>query len=117
MCWFRPISCLLEIYNNMPATSISQQNFFKLVNAYKKGGLKKSEVSKDIVSAAKEMTKKQIGDYLKVKKNAPDTAPSNNRMDASMYEDITLEDLYKFEKLMQLYDTQNNSRSKKYIRM
>lgn len=110
----------------MPATSISQQNFFKLVNAYKKGGLKKSEVSKDIISAAKEMTKKQIGDYLKLKKNAPDTAPSNNRMDASMmdmnidpseYSDITLEDLYKFEKLMNLYDTQNNSRSKKYIRM
>ena len=73
------------------------------------------------------MTKKQIGDYLKVKKNAPDVAPSNNRMDANivndpnidptMYEDITLEDLYKFEKLMELYDTQNNSRSKKYIRM
>jgi len=79
-------------------------------------------VSKDIISAAKEMTKKQIGDYLKLKKNAP----SNNRMDASMmdanidpseYSDITLEDLYKFEKLMNLYDTQNNSRSKKYIRM
>jgi len=111
----------------MPATSIAQQNFFKLVNAYKKGGLKKSEVSKEVVSAAKEMTKKQIGDYLKVKKNAPDTAPSNMRMDASVindpnidpteYEDITLEDLYKFEKLMNLYDTQNNSRSKKYIRM
>lgn len=73
------------------------------------------------------MTKKQIGDFLKVKKNAPDVAPSSNRMDSSMildssidpteYEDITLEDLYKFEKLMELYDTQNNSRSKKYIRM
>ena len=111
----------------MPATSISQQNFFKLVNAYKKGGLKKSEVSKDIVSAAKEMTKKQIGDYLKVKKNAPDKAPSNMRMDASIindpnidpseYEDISLEDLYKFEKLMQLYDTQNNSRNNNYIKL
>jgi len=111
----------------MPATSIAQQNFFKLVNAYKKGGLKKSEVSKEVVSAAKEMTKKQIGDYLKVKKNAPDVSPSNNRMDANIlndpnidptiYEDITLEDLYKFEKLMELYDTQNNTRSKKYIRM
>ena len=111
----------------MPATSISQQNFFKLVNAYKKGGLKKSEVSKEVVSAAKEMTKKQIGDYLKVKKNAPDASPSNNRIDANIlndpnidpseYNDITLEDLYKFEKLMNLYIAQNNSRSKKYIRM
>ena len=84
-------------------------------------------MSKQVVSAAKEMTKKQIGDYLKVKKNAPDAAHSNNRMESSMIEDssidpseyidITLEDLYKFEKLMELYDTQNNSRSKKYIRM
>ena len=84
-------------------------------------------MSKEVVSAAKEMTKKQIGDFLKVKKNAPDVAPSNNRMESSMiedsyidpseYEDITLEDLYKFQKLMELYDNQNNSRSKKYIRM
>jgi hypothetical protein len=111
----------------MPATSIAQQNFFKLVNAYKKGGLKKSEVSKDVVAAAKEMNKKQISDFLKVKKNAPDVAPSNMRMDLSivndpnidpsMYEDITLEDLYKFEKLMELYDTQYNSRTNKYIKL
>ena len=107
----------------MPATSIAQQNFFKLVNAYKKGGLKKSEVSKEVVSAAKELTKKQIGDFLKVKKNAR----SNMRMEPSMveyedidpeeYSDITLEDLYKFQILMELYDMQNNSRNKNYIKL
>lgn len=94
----------------MPAVSQAQQNFFKLVNAYKKGGLKKSEVSKEIVSTAKEMTKKQIGDYLDLKKNAPDKMPSNRDiMQDPVYEDITLEDLYKFQALMDLYDQQDNT--------
>jgi hypothetical protein len=84
-------------------------------------------VSKEVVSAAKELTKKQISDFLKVKKGAPDTAPSNMRMEPSMveyedidpteYEDITLEDLYKFQILMELYDMQNNSRYKNYIKL
>ena len=37
------------------------------------------------------MTKKQIGDYLKVKKNAPDVAPSQNRMDASIVNDPNID--------------------------
>ncbi len=54
----------------MPSTSESQQNFFKLVNAYKKGGLKKSEVSKSVIDTAKSMTKKDIIDYLKLEKKS-----------------------------------------------
>jgi len=81
----------------MPAVSIAQQNFFKLVNAYKKGGLKKSEVSKDIVATAKSLTKKDIEDYLKVKKNAPDKVESKS-MDTSPSSntDITVDDALEF---------------------
>ena len=79
----------------MPAVSIAQQNFFKLVNAYKKGGLKKSEVSKDVVATAKSLTKKDIEDYLKVKKNAPDKVESKSINESpSDIPDITEEDVY-----------------------
>ena len=38
-------------------------------------------------------------------------------IDPTEYQDITLEDLYKFQKLMELYDMQNNSRNKNYIKL
>ena len=104
----------------MPAVSTAQQNFFKLVNAYKKGGLKKSEVSKDVVSTAKEMSKSAISDYLKLKKNAPEKVPNNrDMMQDPVYEDITLEDLYKFQALMELYqqDNTDNGMRRRTIRL
>ena len=102
----------------MPAVSQAQQNFFKLVNAYKKGGLKKSEVSKDVVATAKEMSKSAISDYLKLKKDAPEKVPSNRTMmEDNVYEDITLEDLYKFQALMELYDQEDSNMRRRTIRL
>ena len=102
----------------MPAVSQAQQNFFKLVNAYKKGGLKKSEVSKDVVATAKEMSKSAISDYLKLKKDAPEKVSSNRTMmEDNVYEDITLEDLYKFQALMELYDQEDSNMRRRTIRL
>ena len=98
----------------MPAQSIAQKNYFSLVNAYKKGGLPKSAVSKSIVETAKSMTKKDIEAYLKVKKNAPDKVANSKRngmiedypngMDLPSYEDLLVEYLLK-------------NRSAKYIKI
>jgi hypothetical protein len=107
----------------MPAVSQAQQNFFKLVNAYKKGGLKKSEVSKDVVQTAKEMTKKQIADYLYLKKRNDEYLPNIDPTE-SVYEDITMEDVLKFQAILDMLDIAPNEqghliqgRSSKYIRM
>lgn len=97
----------------MPAVSIAQQNFFKLVNAYKKGGLKKSEVSKDVVATAKSLTKKDIEDYLKVKKNAPDKVESKSMDTPSSNTDITEQDILEFA----AYINRTMYRSKMYIPM
>lgn len=97
----------------MPAVSIAQQNFFKLVNAYKKGGLKKSEVSKDVVATAKSLTKKDIEDYLKVKKNAPDKVESKSMDTPSSNTDITEQDILEFA----AYINRTMYRSKMYIRL
>ena len=113
----------------MPATSEAQMNFFRLVNAYKKGGLKKSEVSKDVVATAKEMTKKQISDYLTLKKrnmHNTDNADTLEDIDPSyeVYEDITMQDILKFKAILDMLDIAPNAeghlimgRSSKYIRM
>lgn len=98
----------------MPAVSIAQQNFFKLVNAYKKGGLKKSEVSKDVVATAKSLTKKDIEDYLKVKKNAPDKIESKSDISSpSDTPDITEQDILEFA----AYINRNMYRERMYIRL
>ena len=107
----------------MPASSIAQQNFMRLVNAYKKGGLKKSEVSPQVVATAKEMTKKQIEDYTTAKKNAPDKAPMarQDMPEASVeIEDISLKDLIGF--LAELEKMEQSSmpympRSKMYMKI
>jgi hypothetical protein len=107
----------------MPASSVAQQNFMRLVYAYKTGGLKKSEVSPQIVATAKEMTKKQIDDYTTAKKNAPDKAPMarQDMPEASIdVEGISLQDLIGF--LAQLDKMEQNSmpwmsRSKQYLRL
>jgi hypothetical protein len=52
----------------MPSKTQKQYDFFKLVNAYKKGGLTASEVTDKVVKAADSMTQKQIDDFLKLKK-------------------------------------------------
>ena len=52
----------------MPSTSKNQQNFFRLVNAVKKGGLKPSEVSQPVKEAAKSMSQSSVEDFLKLKK-------------------------------------------------
>jgi transcription elongation GreA/GreB family factor len=99
----------------MPAISEAQQNFFKLVNAYKKGGLKKSEVSKEVVSAAKEMTKKEIADYLTLKKrnmhdiNAEDDTLEDIDPSYTVYEDITMEDILKFKAILDMLDISPNA--------
>jgi len=98
----------------MPAVSIAQQNFFKLVNAYKKGGLKKSEVSKDIVATAKSLTKKDIEDYLKVKKNAPDKVESKSiDISPSSKDSITEQDVYE----LLSYIDKSIYRNRMYIQM
>ena len=98
----------------MPAVSIAQQNFFKLVNAYKKGGLKKSEVSKDVVATAKSLTKKDIEDYLKVKKNAPDKVESKSMYDSpSSNTEITEQDVYE----LLSYIDKTIYRNRMYIQM
>ena len=98
----------------MPASSIAQQNYMKLVNAYKKGGLKKSEVSPAIVATAKEMTKKQISDYMVAKKGAPDKAPmQRNGVESSIQiEGITLTDLQEFLKYLESVETEQASMPK-----
>ena len=76
----------------MPSESIAQQNFFKLVNAYKSGAIPKSQVSKSVVETAKSLTKKEIEDYLKVKKNAPEKLKPSKRnggmMELPDYEEL-----------------------------
>ena len=47
----------------MPSVSKKQQNFFRIVKAYKDGKIKKKDVSKSVVDAAKGMTKKQISHF------------------------------------------------------
>lgn len=47
----------------MPSVSRKQQNFFRLVKAYKNGKIKKKDVSQSIVDAANGMTKKQISHF------------------------------------------------------
>ena len=98
----------------MPATSIAQQNFMRLVYAYKQGGLKKSEVSPAVVKTAKEMTKKQIEDYTTAKKNAPDKAPmARNGVESSIeIEGITLTDLQEFLKYLESVDAEQASMPK-----
>ncbi len=93
----------------MPSTSESQQNFFKLVNAYKKGGLKKSEVSKSVIDTAKSMTKKDIIDYLKLEKKS---AMEMYDMNEEEYEtSLSTEDINKF---IQFILEHGNMRGKYY---
>ncbi len=47
----------------MPSKSKKQQNFFRLVKAVQNGDVKKKDVSKSVVDAAKGMTKKQVSDF------------------------------------------------------
>ena len=47
----------------MPSVSKKQQNFFRLVKAYKDGKLKKKDVGRNVADAAKGMTKKQISHF------------------------------------------------------
>ena len=112
----------------MPAVSEAQMNFFRLVNAYKKGGLKKSQVSKEVVAAAKEMTKKQISDYLKLKKRSINNYDDDTLEDIdptySVYEDISMEDILKFKAILDMLDISADEkgnlvmgRSSKYIRV
>lgn len=51
----------------MPSKSKSQQRFFGLVDAYKKGDVKGSEVSKEVKDAADSMTKKEIKKFASTK--------------------------------------------------
>ena len=51
----------------MPSKSKAQQRFMGMVNAYKKGELKGSEVSKDVKDAAKGMKKKDTKKYASTK--------------------------------------------------
>ena len=76
------------------------------------------------------MTKKQISDYLTLKKrnnidntDNADTLP-NIESDYSVYEDITMEDILKFQAILDMLDIAPDekgilvqSRSSKYIRM
>ena len=121
----------------MPAVSQKQAALFRLVNAYKAGALKKKDVSPQVVAMAKDLTKKQVSDYITAKKNAPETVaaaredmPSSGSMDTAMpdlptasieVEDIAIEDLLAFlEYLVQLEAEQTNAMkpySKRYIRL
>jgi hypothetical protein len=92
----------------MPSTSEAQMNFFKLVNAYKKGGLKKSDVSKSVVDTAKSMTQKEIEDYLKLEKKS---AMEMYGMDEEEYTTLTAEDITKF---ISFILDHGNMRSKMY---
>lgn len=47
----------------MPSVSKKQQNFFRLVKAYKDGKIKGKKVSQSVKDAANGMTKKQISDF------------------------------------------------------
>ena len=75
------------------------------------------------------MTKKQISDYLTLKKrnnintDNADTLP-NIESDYSVYEDITMEDILKFQAILDMLDIAPDekghliqSRGSKYIRM
>lgn len=58
--------------------SVAQQQFFGIVDAYKKGELKGDEVSKSVKDAAKGMTMKQVKDFAKTKhKGLPDHVDEN----------------------------------------
>jgi hypothetical protein len=92
----------------MPSTSESQQNFFKLVNAYKKGGLKKSEVTKPVIDTAKYMTKKDIEDYLKLEKKS---AMEMYDMNEEEYTTLSTDDINKF---IQFILEHGNMRGKYY---
>lgn len=50
---------------NMPAKSKSQQRFFGMVDAYKKGEL--SDASPEVKKAAKSMSTKKVKDFAKTK--------------------------------------------------
>ena len=47
----------------MPSKSEKQQRFFRLVKAVQNGDVKKKDVSKQVVSAAKKMTKTQVSHF------------------------------------------------------
>lgn len=51
----------------MPAKSQSQQRFFGMVDAYKKGELPKKYASKKIKKAAEDMTSKEVKKFAKTK--------------------------------------------------
>jgi hypothetical protein len=62
------------------AVSKSQQRFFGMVDAFKKGKLDSDEVSKSIKDAAKGMTKKQIEDFAETKhKGLPNHVKKNKK--------------------------------------
>ena len=96
----------------MPSTSEAQKNFFSLVNAYKKGGLKKSEVSKSVVDTAKYMTKKEIEDYLKLDKSARNMHYGIPAED----EAITLEDIMEFLDVIEALAPKDTTNSMHYMR-
>ena len=90
----------------MPAVSQAQANLFRLVNAYKQKALTKKDVSPQVVAMAKDLTKKQISDYMVAKKGAPDKAPMARTgmegVDTSIeIEGITLTDLQEFLKYLE----------------
>lgn len=47
----------------MPSKSKKQQNLMRLALAYKRGHLKKSEVTQEVIQIADSMTVKQLRDY------------------------------------------------------
>lgn len=57
----------LELSLTEKAVSKSQQRFFGMVDAYKKGELDSDEVSKSVKDAANDMTMKQVKDFAKTK--------------------------------------------------
>lgn len=61
------------------AVSKSQQRFFGMVDAYKKGDLSKKDVSKSVRDAADDMTMKQVKDFAKTKhKGLPNHVKKEN---------------------------------------
>ena len=73
----------------MPAVSKAQQRFFGMVDAYRKGDLKSSEVSKDIKRAADDMSMKEIKKFAKTKhKGLPNHKKSKKKMDENVIESV-----------------------------
>ena len=98
----------------MPAVSEAQQSFFRLVNAYKQGALKKSQVSPSVVATAKEMSRKEIADYLKLKKRNMTEGYDDDTLEPidpsyAIYEDITMEDVLKFKAILDMLDIAPNA--------